>query len=364
MKNNLYAWMNYFKNDLDFYVVTNSVFKKESHIKLIKVSNKHKTVLDKLIYTLQITLKARKLLRRPTFDYVFFNINSYNILIPIILIRNTPGAKKVLLVGSDRLVKYIEEFRVRFGPSPVFLKRFIFSYFDQIITVSNKLRSEIVNTYKLKKGKDVKHLPGFSLVQTNRIKPLKPIKSYYRKFNASSDDFVITYIGNFNRTRGILTLLKSMRRIRANQKMKLLLCWNESGSAQSIKSYIKKYNLTKRVVIKKTVDIRKAFAITSVFVMPLENQTNILEWPLSIVESLYFGVPVICSRQISFSELIIDGYNGLYFNTGDYNNLAGKISQLYLDNGLYNSIKINTKKSLNEIYSSHSKKDFLIWLAK
>ncbi len=47
-------------------------------------------------------------------------------------------------------------------------------------------------------------------------------------------------------------------------------------------------------------------------------------WSLAIHEMTSAGLPILCSRQCGGSvELVQDGYNGLLFDAGDIDTLAG-----------------------------------------
>ena len=59
--------------------------------------------------------------------------------------------------------------------------------------------------------------------------------------------------------------------------------------------------------------------------------------PISILEAMILGVPVISTDINGISELLKDN-RGVLINKGDYRQLAKSIERLYLDNDYYNAI--------------------------
>jgi len=353
-KNNMLSWMIFLKSHLEFEVISNKSFNIHGlNLKIHKIKNKNKSFLQKIIYSIQLVKKTKEILKKEEFDYIFYNINSYNLILFILMIRKTPGVKKILILGSERLIKHIEEFGINFGKSPFFIKKFIFSYFDKIITVSKKLEREVL-LEKLKKEENIHFLPAMSFNLIENEKRNFNIKNLYLKFGLTKKDFIISYIGNLNKNRGVSTLLEAILNLSAIPNLKLLICWNGIGSLKNLNYFIKNNCLENKIIITNNVDVAEIFKISSVFVLPMKNQVNILEYPLTILESLYYGTPIICSRQKSFEEIIINNYNGLFFKPNNANDLSKKIKKLYLEKKLKKRLSLAGPESLKKIYSNNN----------
>lgn len=52
-------------------------------------------------------------------------------------------------------------------------------------------------------------------------------------------------------------------------------------------------------------------------------------FPGVLLEAMYWGKPVVCSRLGGLSEIVEDGVHGLLFEPGDYHDLAKKVNQLW-----------------------------------
>lgn len=344
----------------EYHIITNMHFPTPKHITLLHLSAPALTTFQKIIYTWKMSIKARELLQENTYTHVLYNINSYNILIPLFLL--TPYTiTSILILGSERLIKHIEELRINFGPSPMFVKTFILSRFDGVITVSRKLYKETSEILKKRVKPKLFFLPAMSQIQLTDPTVSGEKCAHARVYQKKKGEFVITYIGNLHKTRGWETLLQALSMC-SHTHIKLVVCWNGIGNIAAFQKEVQRYGLSQKVTIQHEVLLHEAFHATSVFILPCNTQSNVLEYPLTILESLYFGVPVICSQQPSFYEIISNGVNGLFFKTGSAEDLAKKILLLYTNKRLYLRLKINTVKTLQQLYNLQRSRAFSSWM--
>jgi len=77
------------------------------------------------------------------------------------------------------------------------------------------------------------------------------------------------------------------------------------------------------------------------------------EWyenlPYSVVESMAFSKPVVASKIGGIPELVVDGYTGLLFNSGNVEDLVEKINILLNDKSKTISFGQNAKKHISEL---------------
>ena len=74
-------------------------------------------------------------------------------------------------------------------------------------------------------------------------------------------------------------------------------------------------------------------------------------FPMSVVEALSLGTPVIASRIGSLAEIVEDGVNGLTFRTGDVQDLVSKIRRLHEDPSYYENLHKGAFRSYTDKYS-------------
>ncbi len=80
------------------------------------------------------------------------------------------------------------------------------------------------------------------------------------------------------------------------------------------------------------------------------------EWyeglPLTIIEAFACGVPIIASRLGAMEEIIHNGYTGLHFIPGNYENLAEKIEWSWVHKEKMEEMGENARKEFEEKYTS------------
>jgi glycosyltransferase involved in cell wall biosynthesis len=75
---------------------------------------------------------------------------------------------------------------------------------------------------------------------------------------------------------------------------------------------------------------------------------------LTIVESLSRGTPVLAAYSDSVAELVEEGKTGLYFASGDADDLATKAAQLASDTSTYSEMRVQCRRTFEERYTDKS----------
>ena len=72
--------------------------------------------------------------------------------------------------------------------------------------------------------------------------------------------------------------------------------------------------------------------------------------PVSVMESLSQGLPVICNNIRGNNDLIKDGFNGFFVNS--YKDVPNKILYLNLNKEVFNEMRYNSLKSITKDFST------------
>lgn len=130
------------------------------------------------------------------------------------------------------------------------------------------------------------------------FKKLPPKNSFRQKFNLSSHDKVVLFVGRFNAYKGIDLLLKSVTALRKKlPRLKLVLVGRDDGYLSEINKTIKILNLENMVIITSPLfndDVIAAYSDADVFVItpPHSEETS-----LASLAALACGCPVIVNEN-------------------------------------------------------------------
>ena len=197
----------------------------------------------------------------------------------------------------------------------------IYNKIDHIITPS------IFYEKELKKDgiKNVTGLHNFILLEDYQVE--------------TQDEGYLLYIGRLSKEKGIFDLVKAMK----DNKEKLLIA-GSGPENKKVDKLIKEEKLTKRVKLLgqlKPTEVKEYVRKAHVVVVPSVWYENC---PYSVLETIAIGKPIIGADIGGIPELVIDGENGLLFESGNSKDLSKKISELYSNKKLYKKFCENSKK--------------------
>lgn len=190
--------------------------------------------------------------------------------------------------------------------------RNIYNKIDFIITPSIFYEGE------LKKDgiKNVKGLHNFILLEDYKVK--------------TEDEGYLLYIGRLSKEKGIFDLVRAMK----NNKQKLFIA-GSGPEKEKVEELIKTEKLEKRVKLLGFLnadEVKDYVRKSRVVVVPSVWYENC---PYSVLETIAIGKPIIGADIGGIPELVIDGKNGLLFESGNSEDLSKKIDMMYSDDKLY-----------------------------
>lgn len=161
----------------------------------------------------------------------------------------------------------------------------------------------------------------------------------------------ITFIGRVEEEKGIYDFIESARDIISDLKdIKFTICGG--GDLENIKSIILNYGIEDKFNILGWVDrerIQAELKKSMIFVLPSHKEAM----PISILEAMSYGVPIISTKVGSIPEFIKEGENGELFNPKDINSLTILIKKLIESKGLR---RIYSEKNFTDIKINYSNK--------
>ncbi|MCZ7585130.1 MAG: glycosyltransferase [Deltaproteobacteria bacterium] len=153
------------------------------------------------------------------------------------------------------------------------------------------------------------------------------------------------FIGRWNRIKGLSVLLGAIERLGESAPVALTLygereVWNTDTYAMEIEARARRLanvRVAGRLDPSRLADAHReldALVVPSVWA---ENS------PVTILEALALGTPVVCSDEAGMTNLIRDGANGLVFSSGDAQALAEKLEILARDGDLRTHLRAGAR---------------------
>ena len=164
----------------------------------------------------------------------------------------------------------------------------------------------------------------------------------YRK--TEKKDYVL-YFGRYSKEKGIETLLRAVDELRD-------INFVFAGSGPLCEEIEKRDNIQNKGFLS-GVELKEMIAGARFSVMPSECYENC---PFSVMESQMYGTPVLGANIGGIPELIQDGRTGELFESGNAEELSGKIRRLWEDKELTEAYGRNCKEVRFDTVEEYCKK--------
>ncbi|MEI7475084.1 MAG: glycosyltransferase family 4 protein [bacterium] len=214
---------------------------------------------------------------------------------------------------------------------------------DLILVLSNQWKEIIANKTS---NKNIEVLYNPIVIKT-------PVDSYNEVVN-------ILFMGRIGQRKGAYDIIEAAKLLR-DQNIKITMCGD--GEVSQIREIVSQNSLENIINVSgwiKGKDVEDAYKNADIFILPSYNEGL----PMSILEAMSYGLPIISTNIAGIPEQVIENENGFLITPGDVKTLAEKISVLSSDKQLREkmgarSYSIAKEKfdinvivaQLNEIYS-------------
>jgi glycosyltransferase involved in cell wall biosynthesis len=231
--------------------------------------------------------------------------------------------KKIVIVHSFKLDNYF--------PKSKFWSQFLYRNVDTIVCVSKAIEMEIQLKFDLKNTTTIHNPFDFSRTQI-------------RKDVVKTEDYLL-YFGRFDdKIKNFNLMLEAFFISKLYEKGIKLMLMGDGPDLNRIGNLIKTFSLEGNVSIlpftSNPFDIVQQAKFT---VLTSEYEG----FPMSIVESLALGTPVVTvDCKSGPREIVIDEYNGLLVENYNVKNLATAFSRMFTDQELYEFCKKNAAESV------------------
>ena len=260
---------------------------------------------------------------------------------PIFLL-NTPLASHFirfsLFFSKVNIVYFVHGYR--FHPKSKIAKKFIFKFFEYLFSLKTDKYINInkhdynFTKYNLKKRNILVNGVGLEFQK----------KNYFNKNNFNKKR-VIGVLAAYKKEKGYVDLINLAEKFEKNKDEIKIKAFG-LGNRDPFLSIIKKKKLTNIILNtfnKKIVNEIKKFHI----LLHLSYREGL---PVSVMQALLFGKPVVARKIRGNEDLIKNNFNGILFNDIAKDKIYIKIKKLILNKNFYIKMSKNAKRSIDKTY--------------
>lgn len=226
------------------------------------------------------------------------------------------------------------------------LLKLLYSYNNLITYASENTRNVLEKHYKIHARYKKIHGGVF-------VKPIKneDTVEYIKKFgiNRTSDGPLIAYLGPLvwqMKVEGVKRLVKSFRIIKKESPDASLLIIGDGQYRKEIETLVRDMKLEKSVILTGSIENpHPLLALCDIYA-----HISLMDsFPLSILEAMYLGLPVIATKVGDIPELIKNNQNGILVDPDDVS-IAKSILELWGDKKKMQLLGDNGKKLVETHY--------------
>lgn len=199
--------------------------------------------------------------------------------------------------------------------------KFCLSKLDLIVAISNNIKNSL---------KDI--LPEHKI---RVIPPLIDLSRFNYNSKKRTDSPYLLYLGNLSKAKGLHILLKALKIVKKNfSNIKLLLGLDiplEEFKSRNfeIGKELKALGLTENVVPLGIIkNLPEVMTRSDIFVAPFTSTYGPADYPLSILEAMASGLPIVATNVGGIPEIVKDKENGLLVEPNKSFELAESINYL------------------------------------
>lgn len=237
----------------------------------------------------------------------------------------------------------------------IFLQKILANLCNISLAVSESLKKEVISRIGIKEDQIKVIYNGVNTELFNtQLKDLDFKKTFFKNYNWDINEsyFIIVNIGSLKPQKNQLMLLQTVKTINErfiDNNIKVLLVGDGPDKSQ-LSNYINNNNLQKQIImLGERQDVHKILSLAQVLVL-----TSIPQWEgLSnvILEAMSSGVPVLATKSVGSSELVLDNNNGFLLDSYNIEQLVEKITLLSKNNDLLQLLSTNARVFIENKFS-------------
>ena len=217
--------------------------------------------------------------------------------------------------------------------------------FDRVIAVSEGIKAELI-AHSVEEERMTVIPNGVTVSESDESFQRK--RMAIRQLCGIHDEFTLGYIGRLSPEKGVKYLVKAASFLKRMQVPIKVLLIGEGSEREELERLVKDCDLDDTVIFtgfRKQID--QWISGLDVFVLPSLTEGT----PLSLLEVMACGVPVVASAVGGVPQIVVSGYNGLLVAPGNAEAIRDAVITLYKQEALRELVKTNAKLTIRARYN-------------
>ena len=264
---------------------------------------------------------ARKLIIREKIDVVILNGNRAIYMAPFLPTKTYKIAYKHSSSASTPLIKK--------------------GIYNILITLGFWCSHKIIGVSRMV----VDEIKGFSLKKKVIYNGVF-IPAYVKSTDSTKDRVRIVYVGRLEREKGIKEALDVIKRL----SFRYSIVFNIAGTGvlyQEIKQKIEQEQIDNIHLLGQINNVNELLLNSDIFILPSYNEA----FPLSVLEAMAYGLPVLTTRTGGIPEAVSDGVTGILVPPKDVNELSRGLEKLLMNTSMRDQMGKAGRAKAQELFN-------------
>lgn len=225
--------------------------------------------------------------------------------------------------------------------------RFLLRRFNMVMAVSNGIKDELVRSGV--KGSMVEVVPNAVDSGPVNAGGGGETRAARRDFGIGEDEFVIGFVGRLSEEKGVAYLVEAASGIKeAGVPLKLMII-GEGPERRTLESLVEKLGLSEEVLFAGfRSDVDECLKLMDLFILPSLTEGT----PVSVLEAMASGVPVMATSVGGLPCLVDSGRNGILVEPGNSDALRDAALKLFNDRSAGKGLAEEARKTVESNYGT------------
>lgn len=222
----------------------------------------------------------------------------------------------------------------------IYIFKLVLKNADAVIALTEDMKKAIKKIY----NRDVLVIPNG--IDLEKFKDLSKV-TLRKGWKIEDEEKILTFVGTLRPFKGVEYLIRAMKIIRQKNADARLMLVGNGENREKLEKLVKELILEEYVRFIGKVqneEVPEYMVASDIFILPSLSEG----FPVTVLEAMASGLPIIVTRVRGLQEIIKDGENGFLVEPKNPEQIAEKVLMLLEDEELRERISRNNKKRVND----------------